>query len=96
VSVARTSVNKSIVLLTGAFDGATGVGVEGGMFKNCSSSLVSHIHGSCESGPENVGVNNVHHEPVTDKHNVANIYVRHDGCVNNDPKLGFNLALLGY
>jgi hypothetical protein len=67
----------------------------GGMLKNCSSSLVSHIHGSCESVPGKVGVDNVHHEPVKEKHDVLNIDVRHNGCINDDPERGFNLALLG-
>jgi hypothetical protein len=67
----------------------------GGMSEKCSSLLVSHIHGSCESGPGKVGVENVHHEPVKDKHDAANIDVRHNGCVNDEPERGFNLALDG-
>jgi hypothetical protein len=65
------------------------------MFKNFSSLLVGHIHGSCESGSGKVGFNNVHHEPVKDKHDMANIDARYDGCVNGEPERGFNLALVG-
>jgi hypothetical protein len=67
----------------------------GGVFKNCSSSLVSHIHRSCESGPGKVGVDNVHHEPFKDKDDAVNINVRDDGCVNGKTDRGFNLALVG-
>jgi hypothetical protein len=48
---------------------------ERGMIENCSSLLVSHINRSCEIGTGEVGVDNVHHAPVKDKHDAVNINV---------------------
>jgi hypothetical protein len=57
-----------------------------------SGSLVGHINRVSEVGPLKIGVHNIQHEPLKNKHDTTNVMMGDNGFVKdvlkNDPNLG--------
>jgi hypothetical protein len=68
--------------------------LRGDLLGEASGSLVSHINSTCEIGPLKIGVRNVQHEPLKNKHDAANVVMSRNGFVNDVLEHGSNLGLI--
>jgi hypothetical protein len=59
-----------------------------------SGSLVGHIDRASEVGPLKVGVRNVQHEPLKNKHEATSGMTGHNGFVNDLLERGSNLGCI--
>jgi hypothetical protein len=62
-------------------------------------SLVGHINRASEVGPLKIGVRNIQHEPLTNKHEATNVMMGDNGFVKDvlehGTKLGFIICQIG-
>jgi hypothetical protein len=66
--------------------------LRGDLLGKASDSIVSHINRTCEIGLFKIGVRNVQHEPLKNKHDAANVVMIHNGFVKDVLKHGSNLG----